>query len=110
MSKRLEDLRKGIRVEPSSLNQKGLKLGTERSQRFFGTDRKAHKAMEQKIREEDFVRQLPKLQYERALHHMLDGTATPEEAYYFFKMVDEGFGKLVDEKVTFVFHTAHKEK
>lgn len=66
-----------------SSNQRGIKYRRDMAEQGF--DRKAEKSKLRKRREEQFLREFPKMQFNRALGEMLNGTATEENIEYVFR-------------------------
>lgn len=86
---RLEQDRRKIGIE--LYNQKTIKRIKEK-QRLFSGDRasKEYKAEQRKALQSKFIEKtLPEMQLERALSHMFEGAATPEDISYVFRHGDE---------------------
>lgn len=63
-------------------NQRFNKYISERQEK--GRDPKAEKSRLRKNREEEFLQNLPRFQFDRAVRQMLNGTATTENMRYVF--------------------------
>ncbi|MDO8620678.1 MAG: hypothetical protein Q7R31_00115 [Candidatus Levybacteria bacterium] len=72
------------------LNQRKIREIEEARRRIEGnTQSKGYKADQ---RQQKFIENLSRKQFERALGHMADGTATPEDIDYVFRQADR-FGR-----------------
>lgn len=81
------------------LNQKAIGEIAEARRRIEGDRQsKGYKANQRRLRQQQFIENLPRMQFKRALGHMVDGTATPEDIGYVLGHADR-FGRQVD-KVT----------
>lgn len=91
-------IRSGSPTRWHSLNQDILKREAEGRKRTFGSNKKVARAHERRRREERFIQDFPKVQFERALGHMLNGQATDEEVIFVFNNEDnlERYGHKVD--------------
>src|SRR3990172_9206341 len=65
-----------------SLNQRNMKRVSDAEKRVFRNDKKAIKAEARRLQQEQFLRNFPKYQFDRALGHVFDSTATPEDTNY----------------------------
>ena len=84
---RREELREGDPLFWHPMNQ-AMASGI-RDRRRRGYDRKAENAEKRRLREEEFLKNLPHMQFHRALGRMFEGTATPEDIKYVFRHADE---------------------
>ena len=87
MGNRTEELRKqvvagGGATARHSMNQKTIGYIIQMGERGF--DRKAEKSKLRKRRKEQFLQDLPKFQFDRALGQMLNGTSTTENIEHVF--------------------------
>jgi len=85
MGNRAEELRKQIvagggATATYSMNQRTTAYIIQRQEKGF--DRKAEKAKLRRMKEEEFLQNLPKFQFDRALSHIIDGIATEEDFNY----------------------------
>ena len=85
MGNRAEELRKqtlagGGAMATHSMNQRTTAYIIQMQERGF--DRKAEKAKLRRMKEEEFLQNLPKFQFDRALSHIIDGIATEEDYNY----------------------------
>lgn len=76
---------RGSAVAKHSLNQYTTKTLREYEEK--GVDRKAAGAAKKRRRQEQFEQNLPKAQFDRALGHILEGRATPEDINYALKNI-----------------------
>ena len=60
-----------------------------------GFDRKAEKAKLRQMQEEEFLQDLPKFQFNRALGHIFDGTASEEDINYVARNI-HGYERTID--------------
>lgn len=84
---RRELIGSGDALRLHSMSQRVAKVMIERRER--GVNRKADRASERKRREEEFLEDLPELQFNRSLRHMLDGVATGEDIAYVLRNINQ---------------------
>lgn len=104
MGNRAEVFRMGIRnsddpIRKHSLNQRHLKEMMQARERGF--NRKAVGASERREREDRFLEDLPRMQFNRALEHIIDGTPSDEDIRYVLGNIFEY--EQVVKKVRFRF-------
>ena len=90
---RREQLRPGDPLDWHPVNQKMAKDIQDRRRR--GNSPKVERAARKKLQQEQFLQEFPKMQFNRALGQMLNGTVTEENVKYVSNNVQK-YEKLID--------------
>lgn len=89
-TERLDILSEGGPFAQRSLSQENISNALDGQKKFSGTDRKAAKSQARRARQEQFEKNLPKFQFDRALGHLFNGGAggvTREDLRYILKNI-----------------------
>ena len=88
-------IQSGSPLSGHSLNDKIFHLSRDLERKAFGRSKKQErsarrmrKEAEEERRQEEFLRGLPDFQFNRALGHMMDGTASAEDINYVAKNIE----------------------
>lgn len=95
MTNRAEVMRREIILSGSplarhSLSQERIKREVDKKNKLLGkSNSKGEKVRTSKRRTEEFIEQLPRKQFDRAMGHLYDGNFSPEEFLYIARHISD---------------------